>query len=252
MKKTMALMMCLLLLCSAGPAFAAAGRDMQAMDIDIGAGLQAEMNAAVGEMLEQEVKVLVYTAAFDGDKAVVYGDVYSMAEPEELGAYLHHCRLTLQYDEENESGFMVVSCDALSPEYRAGDVMQWETVDNEVYGYSFSLPTGFEAVDENTQHMMWQVAQGETLTVLSYENPGYLAALEAYMKDPTGEVLVQNEDFGHFYTCGDTFFELYIAVDGMEYAYTLRLEFPAERQGEYLLYGELIRNSFMVWGGAVG
>ena len=252
MKKWAAVLLTAVLYVQAGAALAATGRDMQAMDIDIGTGLQTEMNAAVSEVLQQDVKVYVYTASFDGEYATVYGDVYTVEEPEELGAYLHHCKLTLKYDEENEFGFTVVSCDALSPEYRAGDVLQWGTVDNEVYGYSFSLPTGFEEVDGSTQHMVWQMAEGETLTVLSYENPGYLAALEAYMNDPTGEVLVQNEDFGHFYTYGEDFFEMYIAVEGLEYAYTVRMEFPAERQGEYLLYGEMIRNSFMVWGGAVG
>lgn len=252
MKKITAIFLTALLLMQAGAAFAATGRDLQGMDIDIGTGLQMEMDSLVSEVLQQEVKVYVYTAAFDGEYAAVYGDVYTADGPDELGAYLHHCKLTLKYEPENEFGFSVVSCDHLSPEYRAGDVMQWGMVDNEVYGYSFSLPTGFEEVDPSTQHMVWQAAEGETLTVLSYENPGYLSALEAYLNDPTGEVLVQNEDFGHFYTYGEDFFELYVVVEGMEYAYTVRMEFPAERQGEYLLYGEMIRNSFMVWGGAVG
>lgn len=252
MKKGMAFLLCLLLLFTTGHAFALTGRDMQGMDIDIGIGLQTEMDAAVSEMLQQEVNVYVYTASFNGETATVYGDVYAGEAGDEAAVYLHHCKLTLQYDEENEFGFTVVSCDELSPEYRCGDVMQWETVDNEIFGYSFSLPAGFQEVDGTPQNMMWQIAEGEVLTVLAYENPGYLGALEAYMNDPTGEILVENEMFGHFYTYGDTFFELYIAADGMEYAYTLRLEFPEERQGEYLLYGEMIRNSFMIWGGAVG
>lgn len=252
MKKLTALFICLAMLFGMSSALAAPTRDMQAMDIDIGDGLQSAIDAAVGETLAQEVHVYVYAAAFDGEKAVVYGDVYTKAEPEELGAYIHHCQLTLQYESELAEGFSVLSCDVLSPEYRSGDVMRWQVFDNTQYGYSFNLPTGFELTEDVPECMVWQVAPGETLTVTAYENAGYQATLEHYLSAPSGELLTENKDFGHFYTWGDTFFEMYLAVDGTEYAYTVRFDFPEERLGEYLLYGEMIRNSFQVWGGSVG
>ena len=68
--------------------------------IDIGEGLQKAINAAVGEMLGQEVNVYIYSSSFDGEKAVVLGDVYESDGPDALGAYLHHCQLTLQYEPE--------------------------------------------------------------------------------------------------------------------------------------------------------
>lgn len=252
MKKLIAMILCLFLMMTSAHASVTPIRDMQGMDIDIGVDLQQQMNAAVGEMLEREVQVFVYTASFDGEKAVVLGDVYESDGPDALGAYLHHCQLTLQYEPEMESGFSVLSCDSLSPEYRCGDVMQWEPFDNDVYGYSFNLPTGFQVTDETARHMRWQIEEGETLSVEAYENPGYQKAMEDYLQNPTGEVLMENEAFGYFYTYGDDFFEMYIASDGMEYAYKVQMAFPKERQGEYLLYGEIIRNSFLIWGGAVG
>ena len=252
MKKWIALLVSLMMLFTMSHALAAPTRDMLNMDIDIGEGLQKSINGTVGEMLGQEVNVYIYSSSFDGETAVVFGDVYTKAEPEELGAYLHNCRLTLQYETELAEGFSVLSCDELSLEYRCGDVMQWEEVDNAEYGYSFNLPTGFTLSEDVAECMVWQIAEGETITVTSYENPGYQKVMENYLNAPSGEVLMESELFGYFYTNGDTFFELHLAVDGTEYAYTVRLDFPAERQAEYLLYGEMIRNSFLVWGGAVG
>ena len=125
--------------------------------------------------------------------------------------------------------------------------------EREAYGYSLLLPTGFVLQEEDARHMVWQ-AEGteETLSVDAFENMGYDAMLADFMDAPTGEVVLESREFGYFSTWGDTFYEVYVAMEGTQWGYILRLDFPAERQGEYLFYGEMIRNAFFVWGGAVG
>ncbi len=261
MKKMMALLLCLGMLMGMPAALAAPARDAQHMDIMISDVLQNRIDMAVGDVVEQEVRVYVYAAAFDGEKATVYGDVYScdMEEggsveylPEDMVTWLYNCVLTLTPDLDAEAGYEVASLDVLSPLYRSGSPWLWEETQNEAYSYSFNLPTGFELKENVPERMVWQMAEGETLAVDAFENVGYDTLLQDYMNAPTGEVLLEKAEFGYFSTYGDTFYEVHVAVDGTPYAYILRLDFPQERQGEYLLYGDLIRNSFFVWGGAVG
>lgn len=282
MKKILAIVLTMMLvLCHAG-ALAAPAREMQNMDIMVSSVLQEQLNMTVSEAADTDARVYVYAASFDGEKAVLLGDVYAcetvidedqpMGEgeawqqfyeedgnaqllllPEEAVTWLYHCQMTLAQNLDMESGWQVLSCDALSPQYTSGRTSNWEVADNTEYGYSLNLPTGFALAEDVAQHMLWQMEQGEaTLKVDAFENMGYEALLQDYLNAPTGEVLMEEREFGYFSTYGDTFYELYVAVEGTDFAYILRLDFPAERQGEYLFYGELIRNSFYVWGGAFG
>ena len=282
MKKYVAVLLACVLACSCTQAWAAPAREMQNMDIAVSPVLQEQLNQVVSEAADTPANLYVYAASYDGEKAVVYGDIYAcetvmdedqplgegeiwqeytaenanawlLMLPEESVTFLYHCRLTLVPDLDAESGWQVVSCDELSPLYAAGRTINWQQADNTEFGYSLLLPTGFELKEDVARHMLWQMAGStETLKVDAMENPGYEALLADYLSAPTGEVLLEEREFGTFSTYGDTFYEMYAAMEGTEYAYILRLDFPAERQGEYLLYGELIRNSFFVWGGAVG
>lgn len=282
MKKIAALLLVFMLVFSCTHVLAAPAREMQNMDIAVSPALQEQLNAVVSEAADTPSSLYVYAAAYDGEKAVVYGDIYAcetvmdeeqplgegetwqeytadnanawlLMLPEEAVTFLYHCQLTLVPDLDAESGWQVVSCDELSPLYTAGRTVNWQQADNTEYGYSLLLPTGFALKEDVAQHMLWQMNNSsETLKVDAMENPGYDALLQDYLNAPTGEVLMEEKEFGTFSTYGDTFFEVYVAIDGTEYAYVLRLDFAPERQGEYLFYGELIRNSFFVWGGAVG
>lgn len=264
MKKIVALLTVAAMLCLSQAALAAPTREnrLQDMNIEITDDLQAAIDMTVSEMAEAPVQVYVYAMGYDGEKTVVYGDVYTHdweenqpvhELPEEAVTWLSHCQVTLRPSQVAAGGFEVESCDALSPEYRAGRTAQWQMADNTEFGYSLNLPTGFFLRDDVAGCMVWEMDAGEeTLTVEAFENMGYEAALADYLDAPTGEVLLEKAEFGTFSTYGDTFYEMYVVMDGLEYGYRVRLDFPAERQGEYLFYGELIRNSFFVWGGAVG
>lgn len=260
MKKLTAMMLCLALLACTPCALAA--RDVQNMDIEVSGEMQAELNRALGEVTEREVQVHVYASSYDGEKAVLYGDVYACDMegqipvnllPEDAVTWLYHCQVVLEKDLNRDAGYKVAAVEKLSPEYRAGNTAAWQTADNEAYGYSLLLPTGFVLQEEDARHMVWQ-AEGteEMLSVDAFENMGYDAMLADFMDAPTGEVVLESREFGYFSTWGDTFYEVYVAMEGTQWGYILRLDFPAERQGEYLFYGEMIRNAFFVWGGAVG
>ena len=262
MKKWMAMVMCALMLLCTQSALAAPARDTQRMDLEVSSALQAEIDRAAGEAAGSEAKVHVYITSVTEDNIWLYGDVYACDVegegpvallPEEAVTWLHSCKISLEKDLDSEAGYRVKRVESLSPQYKAGKTSLWETADNTEYGYSLLLPTGFVLKEDVARHMVWQMEGGEeTLSVDAFENTGYAALLADYMQAPTGEVLLENEEIGYFSTFGDTFYEMYVAVDGTDYGYILRLDFPQERQEEYLFYGELIRNAFFVWGGAVG
>lgn len=207
----------------------------------------------------------VYSVTFDGtDVAVLYdayacegGDGQSLEElPEDLVTWVANVRLSLRYAPETEFGYTVNSV-TLSPVYQDGLLSRWVDTENTEYEYSVKLPATLGLADEDPAHRVWQNADGTvTLTLEAREKAadgsGYdqaYAALVARNKaEGLGLAIVREADFSRFYAVGDGLFRLDVLSDDLTWEYTLTLSFPPERQAEYELYAEFIRNSLIMWG----
>lgn len=211
------------------------------------------------ENLESEFTLLVYpySATFDGDEAHVKADLYctpaedtGRAEdmPEDMVIWLMHMEYDLAYSPQTHFGYTVNEC-SVSPAYRDGDLTAWYLAENTEYEYSLNIPSSFGLAEEDAMNRAWQTADGSaTLTVRIREGGMSLEeAKNAFVKaHPESEIDVQGNDF--FYLFEEGCFTLVVASENANWTYTLTMTFPKERQAEYELYAEFIRNSFVVWG----
>lgn len=203
--------------------------------------------------------VHIYSAEFDGTDVNVKCDVYSVKNadfrdsaenvPEDALVWEYNAQLSLRFAPDTPFGYTVNSV-AFSPAYRNGDLSGWAAVENTEYEYSFNLPASLGAADETPAHRVWQSADGSvTLTLDAQEKAmPFDQAVAQYMGAHPGAKLIQERDFCRFCVFGEGSFTMVCASENLSWTYTLTLTFPAERQAEYALYAEILRNSLSVWG----
>ncbi|MBR4360061.1 MAG: hypothetical protein IKP32_05530 [Clostridia bacterium] len=211
----------------------------------------------------------VYSVTFDGTNVTVLYDEYfcehdggeSVDEmPEDLVTWTANVCLSLRYAPETEFGYTVNGI-SLSPSYQDGLLSRWTDTENTEYEYSLKLPSTLGLADDDPAHRVWQNADGTvTLTVTAREktaggsgyDQAYAALVAKNRAENLGLTIVREADFSRFYAVGDGLYQLNVLSDDLSWDYELTLSFPPERQAEYELYAEFIRNSLIMWGIANG
>lgn len=205
------------------------------------------------------IGVYIYSTAFDGEKVVALCDLYTYYDtyaqsaqvlPEDAMSWLCHGEITLNYAPETAFGYTVDQF-ALSSAYLNGQLSDWQTVENTVYEYSVNLPSILGLASDDPALMAWQTADG-LADVNIRVHTGYTATfdetLSQFLLSNPGQTVTQQREFSQFYAVGEGCYTLWVIPEGLSWAYTLTLSFPAERQAEFTLYAEFIRNSMIVWG----
>lgn len=230
------------------------------------AGLTFDFSALEGS---PNVGVYAYAAQDqDGEAVTVLCDLYtyfgefgSSAEllPEDAMTWLCNAQVSLRRAPEAGFGYTVNGF-TLSDTYMDGQLAAWETIENTEFEYSLNLPAAILGLaDETPRCMVWQSAEGDaTLTVEAFDQTGetwesaFNSALDEFRQQHQGETVTEEMDFARFTAVGDGLYILCVVPAEMNWSYRITLEFPPERQAEYLLYAEFIRNSFQPWGAANG
>ena len=221
-------------------------------------GLRAAALPAPGG---RAVHAYLYSAEFDGTDVLVKCDLYHDASadqtgmpveeiPEEFVEWTRHAELSLRYAPEKDFGYTVNGI-AVSEAYQAGNLSAWQTVENTEYEYSLNVPSVMGQSSDDPQHLSWQTADGGaslSIDVMTDYDESYDQTLAAFLREHAGQAVTQERDFSMFYAVGEGEYTLWVVPDELPWAYCLTMAFPAERQAEYTLYAEFIRNSMSVWG----
>lgn len=206
-----------------------------------------------------KIGVYLYSVSVSGGERVevaadlftYYGDMGAEAEelPEDALTWLCHADMTLLRAPETAYGYRVISF-GLSERYEAGMLDEWQTVENAACEYSVNLPPIFGLADDTAAHMLWQTADGSAMIRIDVEEKtaGITQLLQSWQGSHPGRSVSRELDFDTYYSRGDSDYQLWTTSDELNTVYHVTLQFPAERQDEYALYSEFIRNSLIVWG----
>lgn len=202
----------------------------------------------------------IYSAAFDGETVTLLCDLYTYFDdfsqsaevlPEDALTWLCHGEISLHYAPETLFGYTINGF-SLSDTYQDGMLYDWATVENTEYEYSFLCPSILGLAEDDPRHMAWQTADGTAMLTVNVmtddEKQDYDHMLSAFLMTHPNQTVTQERDFSQFYAVGEGIFTLCLVPEELPWAYTLTLTFPAERQAEFTLYAEFIRNSMIAWG----
>ena len=157
-------------------------------------------------------------------------------------------RVILKTDESAAYGYTLKSFE-IGKSYMDGLTSDWQLVENADREYSVRLPSVLGLADDNADFTVYQTADGEaTVHITCTEKMGYDEALAAFKMAHDGVPVTEERDFFSFTAVQEGYYALCIAEENLPYVYTLEMYFPIERQQEYTLYADLIRNSLAVWG----
>lgn len=201
----------------------------------------------------------IYAAQKTADGVVVTADVYTaprffgrVAEtiPEDCLTWETTMTLTLKKDDSSSLGYRLVSYET-TPGYLDGALSEWQTVTGAA-GYTATLPSIFQKTGEG----QYQTADGSARLSVQAQADARSEKLDYYLSrfqsaNP-GAALTVEADLGYFTGVTATSYTLCVALEGNGQVYTITLQYPAERAAEFLLYAEIIRNSFGGEGLAVG
>lgn len=205
------------------------------------------------------IGVHIYSTAFDGEKVEALCDLYTYYDsyaqsaqllPEDAMSWLCHGEITLNYAPETAFGYTVDQF-ALSPVYLNGRLSDWQQIENTTYEYSVNLPSILGLASDDPARMAWQTADGMAeaeIRVHTDYTASFDETLNQFMLSNPGQTVTQQREFSQFFAVGEGSYTLWIIPEGLSWAYTISLSFPAERQAEFALYAEFIRNSMIVWG----
>lgn len=201
----------------------------------------------------------IYSAEFDGTDVSVLCDVYAVTDaadqqsaenvPEDQLTWLYNAEISLCYNPEKAFGYTLNSF-SFSPVYQDGDLSKWTETENTEYEYSLNVPSTLGVADDSAAHRVWQSADGKvSLTVEAQKGAvAYDDALSKFLVAHPGIKLLQERDFCRFSAINEGSFVMMYASEELPWTYTITFTFPAERQAEYELYAEIIRNALSIWG----
>ncbi|MBR1585414.1 MAG: hypothetical protein IJ662_07745 [Clostridia bacterium] len=202
--------------------------------------------ASIGEDGEQDVVELAADLySYYGDFST---DVFDL--PEDDLVWLCNAEVTLGVAPETAYGCQIRQF-ALSERYEDGMLSEWQTVENNVCEYSVNLPGILGLAEDDAAHTTWQTADGSaSVRIDAEERDGQSAdqVLSAFLAANPGRTVHQNPEFSIYYSEAEGNYQQWIISEDLPLLYHLTLQFPVERQAEYTLYSEFIRNSFIAWG----
>lgn len=260
MKKLICLMLCLLLPVSA---LAAPMRDLResVLEKEELSALRPWLDAAVRDALPLEydentyVGARVYSCVEEGGCYVLECDVYLEEGGDTLPEYAPDDALTwlcdaTAYVRRAADGYELISCD-VGDYYRSQRAV---TVEGE--GYSVSLPDLYAVHPEDAYDYSCYDENGAFVSGIRYrvEDVGDMS-LQAYAQALLGEseggMLVNMLEDIRLFTAQDA--GMYVIVYAAEDQFhSLTVTYPEEREAEFTLYAEFMRNSFVVEGEANG
>lgn len=257
MKKFLCLLLCLLLPLTA---LAAPVRDMRESILSESElkTMRAWLDKTVREALPVEydgntyVGAYVYSCVEDGGCYVLECDVYledgsdSLPEMAADEALTWLCDATICIKRDG-AGYALVSCEV--GDYYAAQA--FEVVENLDDGYAIMLPDVYAANDADVYDYSYYEEDGTFVSGVTYRAEGAAGvSLQDYATALAGESesdmlitlredlqLITAETAGMYvivYAAGDMF-------------YSLTLTYPEEREAEFTLYAEFLRNSFVVF-----
>ena len=224
-------------------------------DASIRGGMQADLNlfdemplagAYVHESKMGEGDTLVLTC----DLYTLWGYFSTPAQwvPEGDLTWWASAGVTLKTDESAAYGYTLKAFEIGKP-YMDGLTADWQLVENAAMEYSVRLPSVLGLADDRADFTVYQTADGEaTVHITCTEKMGYDEAVAAFRDAHAGVPVTEERDFFSFTAVQEGYYALCIAEENLPYVYTLEMYFPSERQQEYTLYADLIRNSLAVWG----
>lgn len=235
---------------SAAPSVSGVSVSAQGLEIDLNVLRDAPMTGVyIYSALQEADGEAVRLAA---DLYAYYGDFSTDAQdvPEEALTWLYNADIVLGKAPDTAYGYRVKQF-TLSDLYGAGVLADWQTYENAACEYSVNVPAVFSLVQDDPEHPVWRTADGSAgMTVAREGLDGRTAAqvLDAFQAANPGREVIREEELGLYYSAAPGDYQLWVILEGHEYAYHVSMQFPAERQAEYTLYSEFIRNSLIVWG----
>ena len=260
MKRLLCLLLCLVLPVSA---LAAPLRDMQESVLSESelATMRAWLDGVVRQSLPLEydentyVGAYVYACVEDGGCYVLECDVYLEEGGDTLPLYAPDDALTWLCDatvcvQRDGGGYALVSCDV--GDYYAAQ----RTVAVQTEAYSVSLPEIYTAHAQDVYDYAYYDAAGQFVSGIRYrcEDAAGLS-LDAYAEALVGEsegdmIVALNEETGALTAQASGMYVIVYAGAGV--FHSLTLTYPEDREAEFTLYAEFLRNSFVVAGEANG
>ena len=203
--------------------------------------------------------VHIYSAGFDGTNVTLLCDVFSCKDadfrqsaeriPEEALEWRYNAGISLRSAPDSYFGYTLNSF-SFSPAYQDGDFTKWTEYSNTELEYTVNLPSILSVADDTANHRVWRAADGKTELIIEGQEgaSSFEDAMAKYLMAHPGAKIRQEREFDRFIVTGNGSYTMVIASEALPRVYTVTLTFPAERQAEYELYAEIIRNSMSVWG----
>ncbi len=209
------------------------------------------------------VGVYVYKTEFDGSIATLYADLFthygtlstSAADvPDDALTWYANAVISLKTDENAPYGYLLNGF-AIGDVYMDGMISEWAVTDHEKLGLSLTAPSIFGLAEMTDDTLVLQTADGTAtlaIGVVDVDALEFEKYLEEYTKANESKVVRAEKSFKQFTSEDEDEFNVFIIDEDGKKVYQLMITFPADDAAEYTLYGELIRNSFVVWSLANG
>ena len=192
----------------------------------------------------EQVELLADLCTYYGDSG---SDVTEL--PEEELTWLCHGEIVVDTAPDTAYGYRIRHF-ALSAPYEDGMTSEWQEIENTVCEYSVNLPSIFGLAQEDPAHMIWQTSDGSAevrIDVESTQGQKADALLAQWLQTHGNREIVNRSEFDFYYSMGEGVFDLWQIHEDLPEYYHLTMVFPEERQDEYGLYSEFIRNSLVAW-----
>ena len=156
--------------------------------------------------------------------------------------------VVLHGDETSPYGYTLAAFTMTEP-YQDGQTADWQLVENADMEYSLYLPSVLGLASDVPEKREYQTADGMVEVVITcLPGASYDEALQEFAAQHADMAITEEKDFFTFTAVKEGEFRLCVAQEDLPYVYQVEMRFPPERQQEYTLYADLIRNSLAVWG----
>lgn len=209
------------------------------------------------------VGAYIYKTAFDGSVVTVYCDLFthygalstSAADvPDDALTWYANAAVTLRTDEKAPYGYLLTGFE-IGEEYADGMISEWKTTEHEALGLSFTAPAIFGLAEMTDEGLYMETADGSatiSLGIQDYDTLDFESHVDEYVSMHSSKTVLEDREFTQFTAQGSGEYTIYIVNESENRVYWLSIGYDDERTAEFTLYGELIRNSFVVWSMANG
>ncbi len=201
-------------------------------------------------MEDMTVGAHIYDVKEDGDFITLFLDVYTVpaffkgnaqTAPEEHLLWEKNMTVTLKKDASSFMAYKLVRFDSSMP-YLDGAVSEWQWIRGN--GFTLRLPSIFAEAGDNT----YQTADAMSTFTIKVQDDMHSDKLEyllgAAKKERAGGKVDMDAPLGMFTISYEDAFKTVFAREELDKVYILTMTFPKDRQAEFTLYSEIIRNTF--------